>query len=239
MTSPVLTQETARARSVGLVVPDPDTVPRYAAPEKTGVTMLWDDVLVQMLPAPKHTGLVLLSDMIAHPLCDCGLVVESASDAFKKGDTVLVWPYSGKRVDGFWTPEWSASTEVRFYGNSGGKMLDFERGDPLSVPEKVAPERQILMVLTEEGWIPSKNNVLVRLNGLDEATEGGVYLPKSAQCRDNMAKVVAVGPRANPLVQPGMTAAFWEGYLTNEGQRIGNRLDYLVPDEAIQAVWYE
>jgi Chaperonin 10 Kd subunit. len=77
-------------------------------------------------------------------------------------------------------------------------MLDLSAETPISA-RKGGTGRQILMVLTEEGWIPSKNNVLVRLNGLDEATEGGVYLPKSAQCRDNMAKVVAVGPRANRL----------------------------------------
>lgn len=236
MTSPVLTQQAARARSVGLVVPDPDTVPRYDPPEKTGVTMLWDDVLVQMLPAPKRQGLVLLTDAVAHPLCDCGLVVESASDAFKRGDTVLVWPYSGKRVADFHTSEWSAGTEVRFYGNSGGKMLDFERGDPLSAPEKVAPERQILMVLTENAWTPTGANLLVRARPLDGQSDGGVYLPLSAQTRDCVAEVVAVGPRVDIGAEPGDKVVYWEGYLQNEGQRIGDTWDYIVPQEALMAV---
>lgn len=236
MVSPVQEQSQQRARGVGLVVPPVGDVPVYAAPEETGVKPLWDNVVVQMLPQPDNKFGILTVESATHPLCDCGLVVESAVDWVKKGDTVLVWPYAGKKVADFSTDKWEAATQVRFYGNQGGKMLDYMVGDPMSVPEKVPCERQILMVLTENVWKPTKNNVLVRLRGLEDTTAGGVLLPLSAQTRECKCELLSKGSYCTVEAEPGDKVIIWEGYLRDEGQRIGDTWDFIVPESAVMAV---
>ena len=194
---------------------------------------------VEMCDKEEKMGQIYLPDEVQQKYrADAGWIVGFHPDLpFKDGQPVLVKYGTGKQVEGFACPGYSAK-EVRFYGFAGGSILGDAYGDPLILPFRTDWCESIVAFIDGKEIVPAGTNIMLRVKAQEV---GQIDLPWYLKEKECDAEVVCLGEGAGKgeysLIKEGVTACFYDGFLTGPGSSwLGDGL-VIVPQEAVIAVY--
>lgn len=150
-------------------------------PVAEGMTMKPGKVAVsEHIAQYDEAELISFDQMQSDGLTDLGTVIGSGDPEFLPGDVVIMRPLYGKYIRNFRTGG-MVYPLVRFFGCHGDTLM---------------PAGETILGKMVDGIVrPTKNRVLVALDGFDEQTESGLYLPDRAQTTNGMLTVLDSGPQ--------------------------------------------
>jgi co-chaperonin GroES (HSP10) len=154
-------------------------------------------VVVEMLPAAKEVGGILLPDVVADKYRpDVAIVLATGPDvSLPVGSMVAVRPYDGEWIEGFDAGGYATKNQVRFVGRTA----------PLSGELDLIPwDETIPLQFDGEDFdmIATGHNLIIRRDPVI-AQESGFELSEGAQYRTGLAEVLSVGPDCDLATRVG------------------------------------
>jgi len=162
-------------------------VPSGDEPFGDDVAMMCRGCVAVSMDEPRHAygSLALPADVAAKYRPDTATVIgRSHHVELPLGARVVVHPYDGKWISGFWNRSYRAKGQVRMYGAVGER---FEEAKAVEWDESICG-------LLLPKFKPLGRHILI-LRPEEEAREGDIYLPDMEHFRQPMGVVVAKGAR--------------------------------------------